>query len=218
MLFAWEIRLHDTPDPEQDELRELRLPDELAGDYVVVIWSGAVTFDGNSRGPDMCIGTTLPVTAVSDGTVIQPEGEEPVRGTLLGIDNVQHHIGGIRPITHHFEDDAIPQEAVMFLLRSVAFDDSSDWEPLESWDRPGFLLSTVDGPRLGTDPPDKGICTDNELELVVLPAGELLNLARGEPCAPSAFILDFWVAGDRSIAREVEQGCKIRCWGGGMEN
>jgi len=222
MLRAWEIRLNAAPDPAQGELRELRIPDEISSEYVVVIWSGAATFSGNSRGPDTCTGTgaPLPVTAVPGGTVIQPDGAEPVRGALLGIDNIRHRIGELRPINHPFADAAIPQGTVQFLLRSLEFDGSSNWERLEPWDRPGFLLSTIDGPRLGTDPPNQGVCNDNELDFVLLPARTPLNLARGEACAPSAFILDFWVEGDRMNPRNLEggpdQGCKIRCWGSGL--
>lgn len=222
MLRAWEIRLSATPNSGQGELPELRLPVEILGDYVTVIWSGAVTFAGTTRGPDTCTGALLPVTAVAGGTVIQPDGAEPVRGALLGIDNVRHSIGESRPVTHPFADTAIPQAAVEFLLRAIEFDAATDWERLEPWDRPGFLLSTVDGPRLGTDPPIRGECTDNELEFVLLPPRAPLNLARGERCAPSAFILDFWVDGDQYNPRLVDvdpdQGCKIRCWGGGIEN
>lgn len=218
MLRAWEIRLRDTPDPALGELRELPLPGEISSEYVVVIWSGTVAFSGDSRGPDTCNGNSLPVTAVTGGTIVRPEGTEPVRGALLGIDNVRHRIGALPPITHPFAGPAIPQSTVLFLLRTVEFDGSSNSERLESWDRPGFLLSTVDGPRLGTDPANTGECKDNELELVVLPALAQLSLARGEACAPSASILDFWVEGDRlnprTLESNTEQGCQIRCWGG----
>lgn len=219
MLRAWEIRLNAEPDSAQGELGELRLPDDISSEYVAVIWSGTAAFSGESRGPDACTGTPLSVTAITGGTVIRPDGAEPVRGALLGIDNAHRSIEKLRPLSHPFADASAPKGTVTFLLRSVEFDGSSDWDRLESWDRPGFLLSTVDGPRLGTDPPTQGMCTDNELEFVLLPAHAPLNLARGETCAPSAFILDFWVLGDqinpRIGADGSEQACQIRCWGGG---
>lgn len=211
-LRLWEIALTD----ESDETRTAVIPAEVATDYFATVWEGDVVFEHQTGQTE-----NDKIAVVTGGSKIQLQSGPTARVAILGIEHRFRAIPYPRRSGAELPGGGIPNGEATFFLRELEFDEGDDPLPIESWDRPGFLLTTVDGPRLGTELPEPGPCTGNQLDFDTLRPMEDVTLVRGRPCAPLAWILDIWVEGDSYNPRVlvdtsvIQNGCKIRCWGGG---
>lgn len=215
-LRLWEIDLSD----ESDETRVAVIPAEVTTDYVAAIWDGDVVIENSSGSADGCANNDR-IAAVTGGSILQLKSGTSGRVALVGLDIELRDIRYPRRYGVEFSAEGISDGSVKFFLRALEFDDQDVALQLEAWDRNGYLLTTVDGPRMSTTPPAPRDCTANELDFDLLPAERISQVVRGQPCAPNAWILDAWVPGDAMNPRalvgdpDFQNGCKIRCWGGG---
>ena len=217
MLRCWEIRLNNRPDARQGELPKRTLPDGVDAGYVAVVWEGTIDIDGVQYGADSCESRVANVAA---GQVISlADGTERARLAVLGVDDEILPIGPLARGAHPFLDVGDPSQAVTFILRILDFSVVTDPVALEAWGRPGFLLSTIDGPGFGQRKPP-GNAQISELDFVLLAPGSPYVIGPGTAGENLAMVLDYYVLGDPADPRQDGgvEGCKIRCWGGGIED
>ncbi len=217
MLRAWELRLSPNPDPANGEVNIVTLPAEVGDGYVAVVWEGEVEISGATPGDGTCQNSHR-IFPVTGGTEIKPKNDLPARVAILGIDNVKRPIGPLGRGAYTFSNEPLEGRAVTFILRVLDFTGVTDEVAIEAWPRPGFLLTMIDGPRIcGMGDPTNPI---PELDFVALAIDKPELICAGSSDASLAFLLDYYVVGDPvqvrvSVDRD-EQGCRLRCWGGGI--
>ena len=209
--------MNSQPDVRQGELTTLTIPDGIEGGYVAIVWEGTVEIAGEKRSADDCKNR---IANVKSGDVVAlADGVERARLAILGVDDDVVPIGQLARGSHPFLDVADASNKVTFILRVLDFSSVTNPLELETWSRPGFLLSTIDGPRLGngTQISEAEI---SELDFVVLIPDLSYAISPGTGDQTLAMILDFYVEGDPAEPRDGGgiDGCKIRCWEGGLED
>ena len=233
---AWELHLYPgAPDnPETGEYQMFDVPAQVGRGYFAVVWDGCVTLglrrDGAEPLPIQsglglfsleeiatigiganATGARVAVIGVLESTATPPDLRLPARGTCGNL---------VIPMPD------IPNngQRLTAILRQLQLTDAQqDPNPpnAELWPRPGYLLTTIDGPQAGdpcvdgsgADSPDG----DGGLDFVLLATEENATYRVGrDPDNTLAYIIDFYAGGDEVQSRSpypTEPGCHIRCWG-----
>lgn len=217
MLRCWEIRLSKRPDARQGELPTYSVPDGVESGYLAIVWDGSILINDKEYGAGDCESR---VVNLSTGMEIQlAESSDRARLAILGVDDDVLKMGPLTRGAHPFLLVDGTNSRVTFILRILEFAEFDERVTLEPWSRPGFLLSTVDGPGFGK----RRVHDPNEipeLDFVLLAPNTGYDIGPGTIDQSLTMILDYFVSGDAALPRDPNGdlvGCKIRCWGGGIE-
>jgi hypothetical protein len=229
MLKAWELHLK-REDGQDSPVHTL--PTNLADGFIALVWKGSasLTFnDGNGvttgieGGPGIFFLDSVTEIGLAESAAelqlavlgirsSNSDGDEPnleprgrCKGAFLAMPEVPAGTPGLTLVVRRL--DFTSDTEVPVAPKS------------ELWRRPGFFLTSLDGPvansscagSLAEDDPTPG-----QLELVALPIEEPMSFKRGQDISlTTAYVLDIYAAGDDPPRRDTttEPGCQIRCWG-----
>ena len=227
-LQAWELNLTRSGCDDKGETYDV--PAGLGAGYLGIVWDGSVSLtvrDDDTRSHEVTSGlgiflfdtiakiglgagasaARVAVVAVLDWDAPDPSLGLPERGKC-----------GELPLP----DFPSSGQTVIAILRQLQFWDDQNPTPNppkpELWPRPGFFLTTIDGPQAGRQcerVPEAD--DDGGLDFIMLPQEQNASYSIGNGGSPLAYVLDFYVEGDdvptRGSGGGTEPGCKIRCWG-----
>ena len=231
-LKAWELRL-PPEDPKAPQTFEV--PDGLGPGYVALVWKGAASlryrdsedFTGRAEGAfgifslenvaEIRVAESATKVQIAVLGVVRSQGGDPE----LGLDPRGKCGDEFLPMPE------IPngETSLTLVIRQLDFTTDEPAPPFpdsEKWPRPGFLLTTIDGPQsnssCATPKPEQASSdpTKGELDLVALPQDAKIEFTAGsDKTFSTAFVLDFYATGDDAPTRDIgtEPGCYIRCWG-----
>lgn len=231
-LRAWELILKPggAGDPATGEYETYPVPEHLGPGYLGLVWNGSVHLEIREDGPvTASLESGLGVFFFDQVANIQlPEGVASAQVVVIAVLDSAKTPPDLRLPERGDGNDLsmpdIPLGVITVILRQLRFSPHrGDPAPLadERWPRPGYFLSTIDGPRAGEAcGPGASGDAGGELDFIALPMDQNARycLGRvGEGGNPLAYIIDLYAEGDpspgRSAAGGPEPGCRIRCWG-----
>jgi hypothetical protein len=228
-LRAWELRLIRDP-PIAGDAPRYDVPADLGPGYVGIIWEGTPSLElREDLGAVTAIEGGLGVFFLDQiAAVGLAEGSSETRVAVIGVlDAAANNPDLGLPGRGKCNIDSQPMpdvpdgtQRMILILRQLQFTEkrgAPGFPKLEDWSRPGYFLTTIDGPQAG-DPCDSAEAEESELDLIALPAGVKIPYRPGSPGFPLAFIIDFYAKGDPAKSRNSDDGgptpgCYIRCWG-----
>ncbi|MCA9858726.1 MAG: hypothetical protein KC438_03350 [Thermomicrobiales bacterium] len=179
---------------------------------MAIVWDGEVDVHAATPGPADCTNGDR-IAGVTAGTLIElKDGVDAARVAVLGLDTTNRQVGTLPRGAHPFPNVDDSSRQITFILRHFHLTPEFESIPLEGWPRPGYLLTTIDGPRVEARD-SLELAERSELDFVLLPSNEWLKLRRGGDRDETAFLFDYYVTGDP--APSILQGCTYRCWGRG---
>lgn len=232
-IRAWELQLPWT-NPDTHEQGTYPVPENLGAGYFAVVWNGTASVGLHRDGedpvwtePGFGLFSLDRITEIGLG-----DGSSSARVAVIGVLDSTSPPPALRlPGRGKCGIDSLPMpevpnegQALTVILRRLQLSDAEqDPNPpnAELWPRPGYVLTTIDGPQAGDPCLDGGLTgspdDDGGLDLVPLATEENAVYRVGnDPARMLAYIIDFYANGDSVPARDpynTEPGCRIRCWG-----
>lgn len=216
-LKAWRLTLSS----ESDEKRTYTFPDDVSSGFAAIVWSGKATFESS---PNIgCVAPSMVQIVPGDTvTLTNEEGNDTADIAIVGVFTSSPSFDDARLISSgkpNFRFGAY-EGSITAIFRILELDQPDETVEAVPWPRPAAVLTTLDGPRpvTGSSPlPVENDDLSNQLQLHGANLNDPLGFENG-PEKPDgsreqlAVVCDYYVGGDTLI----EDGCRWRCWGGGL--